>query len=235
MDEEEFEDTSMRLYLDSANVQEWEKWAEAGLFYGFTTNPTILKKDGVPCNIASMRHLTREAFTLDMEELQLQAWGTTGVELYSCGLDLMDLDSRVVVKLPITLEGAKAARRLIADGVPVTMTGVYAAHQVVTALAMGAAYAAPYVGRMTDAGKKGLEEAARMQKIVDLGSNEGGMRLLVASVRSAEEVAMLAAEGCNTFTISPAVAARLFDEPLTTAAAELFQEHADEMGAMRGH
>ena len=140
--------------------------------------------------------------------------------------------------------------------------GVYAAHQVVTALAMGAAYAAPYVGRMTDAGKKvrwgggapparcccsspsccccfsrsswcsvplalpgvpcrrrrlsqpaplplvravkGLEEAARMQKIVDLGSNEGGMRLLVASVRSAEEVAMLAAEGCNTFTISPA-------------------------------
>lgn len=74
-----------------------------------------------------------------------------------------------------------------------------------------------------------------MQKIVDLGGEEGHMRLLVASIRSADEVAALSAEGCNTFTLSPAVAAQLFDEPLTIAAAELFQEHADEMGAMRGH
>lgn len=50
----------------------------------------------------------------------------------ACGLDLMDLDSRIVVKLPITLEGAKAAKKLVADGVPVTMTGVYAQHQAST-------------------------------------------------------------------------------------------------------
>jgi transaldolase len=60
---------------------------------------------------------------MEAQELQLQAWGLTSADLYSCGLDLMDLDQRIVVKLPITLEGAKAARRLIADGVPVTMTG----------------------------------------------------------------------------------------------------------------
>lgn len=74
-----------------------------------------------------------------------------------------------------------------------------------------------------------------MQKIVDLGCEGGHMRLLVASIRSADEVAALSVEGCNTFTLSPAVAAQLFNEPLTIAAAELFQEHADEMGAMRGH
>lgn len=234
-DVEELADTSMRLYLDSADIKEWAKWVETGLFYGFTTNPTILRRDGVACNIASMRRLTREAFSLEVEELQLQAWGSTSQEMYSCGLDLMDLDGRIVVKLPITLEGAKAANRLIEDGVPVTMTGVYAAHQVVSSLAMGAAYCAPYVGRMTDAGKNGIQEAARMQKIVDLGCEGGHMRLLVASIRSADEVAALSVEGCNTFTLSPAVAAQLFNEPLTIAAAELFQEHADEMGAMRGH
>ncbi|KAI7842222.1 hypothetical protein COHA_004135 [Chlorella ohadii] len=202
----EEDDDAMRLYLDSADVQAWTKWAEAGLFYGFTTNPTILKRDGVPCNIASMRHLAREAFQLEAQELQLQAWGTTAAEMYSCGMDLMDVDTRIVVKLPITLEGAKAARRLIADGVPVTMTGIYASHQVVTSLAMGAVYAAPYVGRMTDAGKNGIEETIRMQKIVDLGSGSDPlepMRLLVASIRTADEIATLAAGGCNTFTIAP--------------------------------
>ena len=72
-----------------------------------------------------MRHLAREAFALKVEELQLQAWGATAAEMYSCGLDLMDIDSRILVKLPVTLEGAKAAAKLVADGAPVTMTGAW--------------------------------------------------------------------------------------------------------------
>lgn len=61
------------------------------------------------------------------------------------------------------------------------------------------------------------------------------MRLLVASIRTADEVAALAAEGINTMTFSPAVAAQLFDVQLTNEAAAVFQQHADEMGACRGH
>ena len=78
--------------------------------------------------------LLLQAFDLDIVELQLQAWGATSTDLYVCGLDLADLERdcgtdladrecSIVVKLPMTLEGAKAARRLVADGVPVTMTG----------------------------------------------------------------------------------------------------------------
>lgn len=75
-----------------------------------------------------------------------------------------------------------------------------------------------------------------MQSIVDLGAHEGEpMRLLVASIRAADELAALAADGCNTFTISPQVAQQLFDVQLTNDAAAVFQEHADEMGAQRGH
>lgn len=61
------------------------------------------------------------------------------------------------------------------------------------------------------------------------------MRLLVASIRSADEISALAVEGCNTFTISPAVAQQLFDVQLTNEAAEVFQGHAEDMGACRGH
>jgi transaldolase len=152
-DLEDEDDPSIRLYLDSANTLEWKKWAETGMFYGFTTNPTILKRDGVHCTLPSIRQLTREAFGLDVQELQLQAWGDTMAEMYSCALDLAELDTRVVVKLPVTMDGILTARRLVNDGVPVTLTAVYSVHQAVTALSLGASYVAPYLGRMNDAGK----------------------------------------------------------------------------------
>lgn len=228
------DDPTMRLYLDCADHKEWEKWAETGIFYGFTTNPTILKRYDIECTIPSMRKLTRHAFDLGMEELQLQAWGSTMPELYSCGLDLIELDSRVVVKIPMTMEGLKAARRLIDDGVSVTMTAVYSIHQAATAMALGAAYIAPYLGRMNDAGKNGYDDISKMQSIVDMSETyEGETRLLVASIRSAQDISILAAEGCNTFAISPLVADQLVSDPLTLEAAELFQEHAAEMGALR--
>ena len=157
--DDEGDDPTMRLYLDSADIKQWEKWAESGMFYGFTTNPTILKRDGVQCTLQALRNLSRHADQLEIEELQLQAWGLTWNDIYSCGLDLYELDSsRVVIKVPLTAAGVRAANRLLQDDVPVTFTGVYSAHQVVTAVAMGVDYVAPYLGRMNDAGKNVRKE-----------------------------------------------------------------------------
>lgn len=228
-------DPSMRLYLDSADYNEWKKWAETGMFYGFTTNPTILKRDGVKCTLPSMRQMSRLAFELDVEELQLQAWGETVAEMYSNALDLAELDTRVVVKVPMTMDGIQTARRLVNDEVPVTFTAVYSVHQVVTALSVGAQYIAPYLGRMNDAGKDGIEACSSMQAIVDMSQErDGETRLLVASIRSADELASLAVNGCNTFTISPAVAEQLVSDPMTLAAARVFEEHAAETRSIGG-
>jgi transaldolase len=228
-------DPSIRLYLDSADYNEWKKWADTGMFYGFTTNPTILKRDGVKCTLPSIRQLTRLAFELDVEEVQLQAWGETVAEMYSNALDLAELDTRVVVKVPMTMDGIQTARRLVNDGVPLTFTAVYSVHQAVTALSVGAQYIAPYLGRMNDAGKDGFEACTSMQAIVDMSQEKDGeTRLLVASIRSADELAVLAVNGCNTFTISPAVAEELVSDPLTLQAAAVFEEHAAEMGSIGG-
>jgi transaldolase len=228
-------DPSMRLYLDSADYEQWKKWADTGMFYGFTTNPTILRRDGVKCTLPSVRQLSRMAFELGIEELQLQAWGETMAEMYSCALDLAELDTRVVVKVPMTMDGIQTARRLVNDEVPLTFTAVYSVHQAVTALSIGAQYIAPYLGRMQDAGKDALHDIAAMQGIVDMSTVcSGEVRLLVASIRDASEIATLAAEGCNTFTISPSVAEQLVMDPLTDAAAAVFEEHAREMGSIGG-
>jgi transaldolase len=145
------------------------------------------------------------------------------------GRQLAAVDDRVAVKVPITREGSLCARRLIAEGVCVTLTGVYAAYQTLTAIALGADYAAPYLGRMNEAGRDGCAEILTMHHMArNLGSP---LKLLVASLRRVEDVAALAQHGVNTFTIAPAIAEALFDDPLTAQAAADFEAAARAMGA----
>ncbi|KAG2484976.1 hypothetical protein HYH03_016272 [Edaphochlamys debaryana] len=150
----------------------------------------------------------------------------------SVALDLFGMDpSLVVVKLPCTLEGFQAAALLRESNVRVTMTGIYSASQVMLAQAIGAEYAAPYLGRMNDAygNNQGFTETVEMQRI--LKAHQAKTRLLVASVRDTTSMASLAAEGCDTFTISPAVAGKLFAVSYTLDAVEQFEASARRMGA----
>ncbi|MFZ9463985.1 MAG: thiamine pyrophosphate-dependent enzyme, partial [Vulcanococcus sp.] len=112
-------------------------------------------------------------------------------------------------------------RGLQADGVPVTFTACYEPSQVLLAAALGVEYVAPYLGRICDRGRDGHAEVIRMQRCVDrLGSP---LRLLVASLRQREDLARLAAEGLNTFTISPDMAEQLLAVEATLAAAAQFE------------
>lgn len=217
----------LRLFLDTADVAAWRTWLPTGVFYGVTTNPTLLERaKATRCDAGALAELAREAFRLGAEEVQLQTWGGKDVDaLAQRGATLAAIDPRVVVKVPITEAGARAAHLLVQDGHRVTMTGVYATHQVVSATALGAAYAAPYLGRMNDAGLDGLDAIMDMQCIVD--AMESDLRVLVASVREVGEVAKLAAAGVDTFTVSPGVAEQMFAEPLTHKAAEDFEAAAE--------
>lgn len=145
------------------------------------------------------------------------------------GLILAEIDERVVVKVPITKVGTEAASKLIAKGIRVTLTGVYAVHQVLIAAALGADYAAPYLGRINDLGCNGREDLVAMQQaIAGVGSTT---RILVASIRSVDDIALLATQGLNTFTFSPEIAAAFFDVTATNQAATDFEQAAKRMGA----
>jgi transaldolase len=210
---------ALRLLLDSADPAAWRQWIPLGLFHGITTNPTLLKWAGQPCDLSSLRQLSQEALALGVRELHLQAWGG---DLLTCGRALADLaPERIWIKLPITRAGLEAARDLQADGLRVTFTACYEPAQVLAAIAIGADYIAPYLGRISDLGRDGHAELIRMQRAVDeLGAS---LRLLVASLRSPDDLARLAAEGLNTFTISPAIADALFRVEATEAAAQQFE------------
>jgi transaldolase len=164
----------------------------------------------------------------NVQEFMCQSWGQSVDELYHRGMAVSSIDrQRVVIKVPVDKKGTMAATALIASGVRVCLTACYDSKQALVAASCGAEYLAPYLGRMTDAGKDGLEECARMQRIVDgLGSDT---RILVASIRNVQSMTELAQTGLDTFTFSPDVARMLFDEPLTRKAAVDFEQAAFRM------
>lgn len=215
----------LRLFLDTAEKSAWREWLPTGLFHGVTTNPTLLGAAGIPCDLAVFPSLVDAAFSLGASEMQIQTFGRTADVLERNGRAIAALDPRVVVKVPVTFDGVLAAGRLKADGIRVTLTAVYAAHQALTAAAIGADYAAPYFGRMNDAGRDGESEIVAMRDLV--AKSGAATRILVASLRSADDLARLAARGLDAFTFSPKVAAMLFADPLTEAAAEAFEIAAE--------
>jgi transaldolase len=214
--------SNLRFMLDSADLKHWEEWLPTGLFYGVTTNPLLLEQAHVPCQIETLKMLASVAFELGVQEVQLQAWGGTLEAYLQNGEDLASLDPRVVVKIPITKIGVTAAAQMIRQGVRVTLTGVDAVPQVLIAAALGAEYAAPYLGRIHGSGRNGCEELGAMQR--SLSGVDSSTRLLVASIRRVEDIAALAAQGLNTFTFSSAIAAQFFEVPATLKAAEEFEQ-----------
>jgi transaldolase len=212
--------SGLRLYIDSASTSDWEKYLPLGLFYGVTTNPKLLRSVGIRFNLKEITELAAEAFYLGAGEIHLQVWGESLEDYLERGRALSDIDPRVRVKVPIDRQGMLAAATLIGEGIPVTLTALHAAKQALSAAALVPAYAAPYLGRMNDAGRNGLQEVLTMNEI--LRSLESPIRLLVASIRSIPDLVALAAGGLDTFTLTPPRLEELIEDELTRAAVEAF-------------
>lgn len=222
------ETSSLRLYIDTPDAVIWQQYLPTGLFYGVTTNPKLLYQAGIPCTVQNLADLARAAFALNAQEIHLQVWGEDAESMLSVGREIAAIDYRVSVKVPITRAGILCARRLIEEGHRVTLTAVHAASQLLTAIALGADYAAPYLGRMNDAGLNGLDELRIMQQIVqNLGS---ATRILAASIRHLSDLTALAEYGLDTFTLLPNLVDELLENPLTNKAAAEFNEKAQFKG-----
>ena len=222
----------LRLFLDSADPSAWSRLLPLGFCHGVTTNPLLLERVGEACTVPNLRRLARAAGELGAREIHLQTWGTTAEELTERG-EALAADPpgiAVVVKIPATTTGFAAARRLVAAGTAVTLTAVYGEGQVLAAAGLGAAYAAPYLGRLDDAGRDGQAILVRMQRLALAAAD---LRLLAASLRTPQRVVDLAAAGLDTFTFGPDVASGLIEEPLTRAAADDFQRAAAARGNTR--
>lgn len=221
----------LRLYLDSAAPEDWERFLPLGVFCGVTTNPLLLQRADQACTLNNMEKIATRVLALGAREIQMQVWGESIDMMFSTGSQLALLSGLgidVVVKVPATEDGYQVARRLAAAGTRITMTAVFTPGQVLLAAGFGAAYAAPYLGRLIDARKPGRDIVLAMDDILKYSSST--TRLLVASLRKAEQVVDLAQHGLDTFTFGGPVAAELFESKLTTKATKQFHAAAQAMG-----
>lgn len=216
---------ALRFLIDSADAQDWEDLWSLGLFNGITTNPSLLRRAGLPCSMETFEQLVDRALHLGCQELHLQAWGATADELFSRAQALLDLaPAQILIKLPLTEGGLRTAALLLARDVRVTLTACYGPSQVLAAAGVGATYVAPYLGRISDSGADGCAEVSKMQRCLDgVGATT---RLLVASLRSVEEILTLAPQGIDTYTLSPRLAKQIWTHPLTEQAAARFEVDA---------
>ena len=202
------------LYLDSADLAELKTCLPHPVVHGVTTNPTLLRRAGIGRN--ELPGLLKRCIELGARQVQAQVYSSDVDGMLEDAENLLSHfePGQLVVKTPATRQGLNAGARLIARGVPVTWTAVYAPEQAHFASQLGAAYAAPYLGRLEDSGIDGLALIAQMQRLVAQRPSSG-TRLLVASIRSREAYLSLLGLGVGAITIPPRLFAELLDHPAT--------------------
>lgn len=217
-----------RLFIDSANPSDWDLGQSRGWLHGVTTNPLIISRAGKRVDLATAQALVAEAKKRNLGEIQLQVTGHTAAELLASGRALRALWDKVTVKIPATAAGFEAAAPLCRDGVSVTITACYTAHQTMLAASIGAKYVAPYYGRMLDAG---IDADQRLDAMRAIGDREG-VRVLVASIRSIAQLEALTARGFDTYTVTAALAGVLGQDGQSDGAAADFMKAAED--SLRG-
>jgi transaldolase len=205
------------LYLDSADLTELKACLPHPVAHGVTTNPTLLQRAGI--GRTEVPGLLKRCIELGARQVQAQVYSSEVDGMLEDAQALLpQFDSgQLVIKIPATRQGLDAGARLIAQGVSVTFTAVYAPEQAHFAAQLGAAYAAPYLGRLDDSGINGLALIGQMQSLVARRPSSG-TRLLVASIRSREAYLSLLGLGVGAITIPPRLFAELLDHPATLAA-----------------
>jgi transaldolase len=212
----------MKLYLDSADAQQWVLPAGCPPVQGVTTNPTLVMQAGLPVSLPGYLHLIRQAGEARLPELMLQLpradVGEAAQWLEMLLPAAVQARLRLTIKLPCHPDWQPVLREVQAWGVPTLLTGLSNPIQLLWAQSQGANYVAPYVGRLQADGRDvwALIEAC-------VAVQAGGLQLLAASIKSADVLARLLALGANAVTVRPEFVAGLATDPLTLAAMAQFE------------
>jgi transaldolase len=200
----------MKIFIDSADVNEIKQAVDLGVCDGVTTNPTLVAKTGRPNAevVAAICKLTEAP-------VNAETVGVTYDEIVKEGVELSLIAPNVVVKIPMCKDGLRAVRYFADKGVDTTVTLVFNASQALLAAKAGAGWIAPFVGRLDDQSEMGMDMISEIVEIYDY--YEYTTEILVASVRSPLHVKQAALAGAHAVTVPFALIDKLLAHPLTDA------------------
>lgn len=205
----------MKLFIDTANLDEIRAAAEWGVIDGVTTNPTLIAREGRDFKKTILEICDIVDGPVSAETVSPDAEG-----MVKEGKEFASWHENVHVKVPCTSEGIRAVSMLSHLNIRTNVTLVFTPNQVMLAAKAGATLISPFVGRLVDQGEDGMKMIAESMQIID--NYDFKAQLLVASVRDTKTVQDAAILGAHIATVPFKILKELFNHPLTDAGIQKF-------------
>jgi transaldolase len=205
----------MRIFIDTANINEIKDAASMGLLDGVTTNPSLIAKEG-----RKFEDLLKEICSIVDGDISAEVVSTDYEGMIREARELAKIDRKIVIKIPLIKDGLKAVKTLKAEGIRTNVTLCFSPNQALLAAKAGAYLLSPFVGRLDDISTSGMELISQIVTIYRNYSFE--TQVLVASIRHPLHVVEAAMMGADVATIPYKVLMQLINHPLTDIGLEKF-------------
>lgn len=198
----------MKIFMDTANVEEIKQYVDWGVVYGVTTNPSLVAKSG-----RTQAEVIPEIAALVSGPVSAEVISTECAGMVEEARKLAKIAGNVVIKIPCIPEGLKAVKILSAEGIKTNVTLVFSMAQALLAARAGATYVSPFIGRLDDINQDGVKLVDNIVKAFKLYGIE--TEVIAASIRNIEHVEKVMLTGCQIATIPTKVLAQMINHPLT--------------------
>ena len=205
----------MKIFLDTADINELRLGASLGIVDGVTTNPSLMAKTG-----RKLEEVVKEITEIVHGPISVEVLSLDSASMVSEGQKYAAMHKNIVVKLPMNEEGIKATKILTSDGIKVNVTLIFSALQAMIAAKAGATYVSPFIGRVDDVGQDGMiliEDIAKIFKNFHFKTE-----ILAASIRHPVHVLQSAKAGADVATMPYKILKQMYEHPLTKIGLDKF-------------
>ena len=198
----------MKIFMDTANVEEISRFVDWGVVYGVTTNPSLIAKTG-----RTQAEVIPEIAKLVEGPVSAEVISTECQGMVEEARKLVQIAENIVIKIPCIPEGLKAVKILSAEGIKTNVTLVFSMSQALMAARAGATYVSPFIGRLDDIGEDGVLLVKNIVEAFKLYSIE--TEVIAASIRNLAHVDAVMLTGCQIATIPTKVLEQMIKHDLT--------------------
>ncbi|WBW97477.1 fructose-6-phosphate aldolase [Oceanirhabdus sp. W0125-5] len=209
----------MKIFVDTANVNDIRRMAEFGILDGATTNPSLIAKEG-----RNLADVIEEICGIVDGPISAEVISEDHEGMIEEGKELAKIHKNVVIKIPMCEEGIKAVYNLNKEGIKTNVTLIFSVNQALIAAKAGATYVSPFLGRVDDIGYDGINLIYDIREVYD--NFNINTEIISASIRHPMHVQQVAKAGSDIATIPPSVIEKMFKHPLTDIGIEKFLEDA---------
>lgn len=205
----------MKLFIDTANVEEIREVSSWGILEGVTTNPSLIAREG-----RDLREVIMEITQLVDGPISAEVMGEASEDMVAEAEDLAQIHDNIVIKIPMTMEGLKATSILRDKGIRTNLTLIFSPAQALLAAKAGASFVSPFIGRLDDVAHDGIQLVKDIVHIFQTHNMEA--EVIAASIRHNLHVVHAAVVGAHIATVPYGVLKQMLAHPLTDLGIERF-------------